>query len=364
MAMAMADLANAAGCSNGPKPQYLAGLYNHFTCESCGVAGFQIEPNTVKVVIEHDKGFLLKDDDALFAFVAKLTVLDDDDSRERAKKATVEEGDCVISIRGTKPIVNWRRNFQTSFEALDTGLVEDEDLEHQEPHGQFNLDGSCEGCRVHKGYSFVHEYLRPGVERALKELGCGPTSKELEEADRKQVFVTGHSMGAGLSTMFMYDLQMNKYKVGLSYIYESPRVGNMIFAQHFRFAFGRDVPMFRISSNKDLIVHTPVRNEGGFGGGYTHAGAEVYYGPAWKDEPEAMYKYSICGEDEPDDVRCGNRFNALDSLLTAASDHVDIPLLRDDGAFDIDQDWCKIVKQKCIKDDRWIYTDECDKPHD
>jgi hypothetical protein len=330
MAQAMAEVASAASCSfqtarNSVRPQDIDKLYNRYRCQECNVAGFELEEGTMRTVLEHDG----QDTDAMFAFVAR--------ARSLRADSTVKDGDCIVSVRGTKNGANWWRNFQLNFR------------DNNEPdQAAFNEAGNCENCGIHLGYSQIYHSLKPGVVNALNTLGCGANSGQA-------VYATGHSMGAGVATLFIYDLHNLGFNMALSYTFESPRMGNKIFAQNFNKAFQpeRNVPVFRITNMRDLIVHTPWRNPNGIGGGYTHVGAEVYYGPAWDGEPDARYRYVICSEDDEEDVRCANRYNSLDALKNPGLDHTQIPLLGG-GRFDIDQDWCKETKTECVdKNRRW-----------
>jgi len=332
MAKAMAEVASAASCSfqtqkNNIHMEDLPKIYQRFRCDECEVAGFELED--VTTVVEKD----LKDDDALFAFVARAKSLRAD--------STIKDGNCIVSIRGTKNGANWWRNFAVNFR------------NGQEPdQAAFNEAGECEGCGIHVGYSNIYHVLKPPIVAALESLGCGAGSGQA-------VYATGHSMGAGIAALFIYDLQNNGFNMALSYTYESPRIGNQVFAQNFNNAFkpGRNVPMFRITHMRDLIVHFPLRNPNGNGGGYTHMGAEVYYGPAWDGEPDAQYRYVICGEGDDEDLRCANRYNSMDALSRPGLDHTQIPPLSG-GRFDIDQDWCREAKIECLgPKGRWLCTE-------
>jgi len=328
MAQAMAEVASAASCSDRSRPQDLSKIYKRYTCQECHVAGFELEEGTMNTITEHD----IKDDDALFAFVARATSIRAD--------SIVQTGDCILSVRGTKNGANWKRNFQMNFR------------DHEEPDQEaFNEAGGCEGCGIHKGYSHIYHALKPAAVVALNTLGCGAGSNQ-------PIYATGHSMGAAVASLFIYDLQNNGFNMALSYTFESPRMGNTVFARNFRDTWqpARKVPMFRITNMRDLVVHFPLKNENGFNGGYTHIGAEVYYGPVWEGEPDAAYRYQICSEDDEEDTRCANRYNLLDALKNPGKDHTDIPLLSG-GAFDRDQDWCKDVKNECISGGRWRCTE-------
>lgn len=264
---------------------------------------------------------------ALFAYVARAKSLE--------AGSTVKEGDCVLSIRGSANGPNWKRNLQTNFQDGD-----DESQVSMEAADSKDVV-LCEGCGVHSGFFAAFRILKPKVVSALNSLGCGAGST-------KAVYATGHSLGAALATLFIYDLQVNGFNMGLSYVFESPRVGNKIFSEGFRKAFDRPVSMYRVSHQRDVVVHWPIRNELGKGGGYWHTGAEVFFPPTWNDGDD----WVVCGEDDQESDSCANRYNALDSLSRIVEDHLENPLPQL-GHFTVDQDWCKAAKKECISWGRW-----------
>jgi hypothetical protein len=318
VARAMADLASSAYCTEDVRTEDLPKLFQRFRCEECGVAGFELENGTTEVIIEED----FDQAGALFGYVARAKSLE--------AGSTVKDGDCILSIRGSANGPNWKRNFETNFhDGSDETQVSMEEA------------ALCEGCAVHSGWFTAFNIMKPHVVSALDGMGCGAGSD-------KAVYVTGHSLGAAVATLFIYDLQMNGFNMGLSYVLESPRVGNKIFSEHFRAAFDRPVSMYRVSHLRDVVVHWPLRNPNGKGGGYWHTGAELFFPPTWNNGDD----WVICGEEDQESVSCANRYNFLDSVRRIYEDHVENPLARI-GHLTREQDWCKAAKKECIRWGRW-----------
>lgn len=72
------------------------------------------------------------------------------------------------------------------------------------------------------------------------------------------------------------------YNVGLSYLFESPRVGNMDFVKAFDQEFARRIPMYRITHSRDPVPHLPPRFLTGFK--YEHVNYEACRAAAKYDE--------------------------------------------------------------------------------
>lgn len=78
------------------------------------------------------------------------------------------------------------------------------------------------------------------------------------------IFVTGHSLGAAMATIFTSRLFQLGYNVQL-YTFGSPRVGDKKWTEQFK-----DIPSYRFVNNNDIVTNLP---PAGF---YSHAG-ELYY---------------------------------------------------------------------------------------
>merc|ERR1711920_267872 len=102
--------------------------------------------------------------------------------------------------------------------------------------------------------------------------GCVPGST------MGNLIVTGHSLGAAVSTLGMFHLQRKGYNVVQGYVFESPRVGNRAWSAAFQKAFGREVPVFRVTHSHDVVPRVPPQLHGlHLGFDYTHVASEVFY---------------------------------------------------------------------------------------
>ncbi|CAE7383406.1 LIP [Symbiodinium pilosum] len=152
---------------------------------------------------------------------------------------------CILSIRGSRTFTN----------ALHDAFFWSDELPVQE----------CEGCQVFDGFWRVWSGVEAKLGRVLIDNGCIPGT------DHGTVLLTGHSLGAAVATIAMYMLQLRGYTVGLSYNFESPRVGNEAFHQSFAGMFGRVVNLWRITRSRDPVPHVPPLPI------YHHVGSEAYF---------------------------------------------------------------------------------------
>lgn len=107
---------------------------------------------------------------------------------------------------------------------------------------------------THAGWTSIYGTCRAGVLRAVRGL-----------APSKQMFVTGHSLGAALATLCALDLAVNTPFRGLTmYNYASPRVGDAAFASACNARIGASV---RVVNVHDIVPMMP-------GADYVHVRAE------------------------------------------------------------------------------------------
>jgi hypothetical protein len=77
--------------------------------------------------------------------------------------------------------------------------------------------------------------------------------------NHSQIFITGHSLGAGLATLAALHISQIAKKKGINasinlYTFASPRVGDETFAEHFK-----DIPFsYRVINSEDLIQSVPL----------------------------------------------------------------------------------------------------------
>lgn len=117
------------------------------------------------------------------------------------------------------------------------------------------------GGKVHAGFydalSNVWQLLDRRVER-------------FDDGMQKPIWVTGHSLGAGLATLAVARwLERGRPVQGL-YTFGQPRTGDTTFARNFNFEFKPFT--HRIVNNNDLVTRIPTRSMG-----YSHVGSFKYF---------------------------------------------------------------------------------------
>jgi len=140
----------------------------------------------------------------------------------------------IVSVRGTDNLKNAR-----------------EDADYVEARNS-NL-----GIYVHKGFeetsAQIYQALKPHL-----QISC-------------EVIVTGHSLGAAISTLLMMYLFEDGYKIGRSINFGQPKVTNSKGAELFSF-----LPLLRVVDENDLVPLVPPDDFiDGIFGGYVHFGEEV-----------------------------------------------------------------------------------------
>ncbi len=115
------------------------------------------------------------------------------------------------------------------------------------------------GGKVHEGFNTSAARLWRTVWNHISHRGT------------RSVFLTGHSLGAGIATILTARLVQEKDEpVNGLYVYGMPRAGNKEFARNFNHSFGYKT--FRFVNNNDIVTRTPFRSMG-----YCHVGTFVYF---------------------------------------------------------------------------------------
>jgi len=227
--------------------------------------------------------------------VGKIKVVDggsQNASRILVGKLKDQHG-CLVAFRGSHNVLNWVRDFQ--FWDYHPSV--------------FN---ECPGCEVHSGFLEIWQKVEDLVVAALSEVGCSNGAKDQDN----KLYVTGHSLGAALVHLSMFALQKQGFHIAKTYSFEAPRIGNKAFAQVFSERFARKIPVYRITHNKDPVVHVPPMNLG-----YSHVQtAEVYY--------NSTGGYRVCAGVENSTSSCADQYWDLVNMLAFhTSDHVKTPLV-------------------------------------
>jgi len=197
---------------------------------------------------------------------------------------------CVMAFRGSDNVYNWVRDFQT-WDITPTDY------------------GNCAGCKVHSGFYDIWNKVHDSAMKALREVGCSPSANNVDNV----LYVTGHSLGAGLTHLAMFSLQDFGFKIGKSYSFEAPRVGNKAFSETFSDRFSRNFPVFRITHSEDPVVHLPPEALG-----FQHVQEEVWY--------DSKGKFKVCPNVE--DSACADQYGDIPWMVARHSgDHCASPLV-------------------------------------
>ena len=151
----------------------------------------------------------------------------------------------------------------------------------------------CNGCSVHNGW-----YKAMG--KVIDQVFVDVSSLVLKFPTFK-ILVTGHSLGAALSTLTFAELKTMYTDIEV-YTFGSPRVGNTEFSTWFGKQFST---FYRITHHKDMVPHVPMHER------YTHIGGEWYH----ESNVDASDLHSC--EDEPEDPSCSYQW-----MMTSIDDHL------------------------------------------
>jgi predicted lipase len=190
--------------------------------------------------------------------------------------AELTDGRNLVSFRGTVPsdLMDWIDDIKSAVH-----------VPYQGP--------GCDGCTVADGFYNSYLSLAPQIKNALNALGGGTT------------VVTGHSLGAAMAGLAIFDLYNSGFSVsGPHYTFGQPRDGDSTYASTYASTLGEDI-IYRVVHNADVVPHLPTESMG-----FHHTAREVWYN-------EDSSSYQVCdgsGEDP----------NCSDSVLLpiSVSDHL------------------------------------------
>jgi triacylglycerol lipase len=112
----------------------------------------------------------------------------------------------------------------------------------------------------------VHEGFNTSATRLWKTI-----MNQIQHRGSRSLFITGHSLGAGIATILTARLVQQKDEpVNGLYTFGQPRTGDRKFAKSFNYSFGERT--FRFVNNNDVVTRTPFRSMG-----YSHVGRLVYF---------------------------------------------------------------------------------------
>ena len=130
------------------------------------------------------------------------------------------------AFRGSSNILNWIDNIQIS---------------KISPYNDTSIN-------VEKGFYKAYEYLKDDLFNNIPTL--------VSKYNTNQVSITGHSLGAAMATLMVYDISnfYSNYKITFFYTFGSPRVGNSEFVASFH---SFNIPSYRITHYYDIVPHVP-----------------------------------------------------------------------------------------------------------
>jgi triacylglycerol lipase len=174
-----------------------------------------------------------------------------------------------IALRGTISSREWVQDFTSQQEAfLDSKSATQVKL-------QF-LTTTTDGLSpsVHKGFVDAYTNFRKDLLDTLEKID---TDKS------KTIIVTGHSLGAGISTIIGTDITDNGYKA-VVYNFASPRVGDNVFCDLIK---SLKLTIFRIVNTADIVPTLPLAVSPNFKTTdkpyeYTHCGVLMAFTDNWK----------------------------------------------------------------------------------
>ena len=151
----------------------------------------------------------------------------------------LDEDKMIISVRGTDSLADAMTNIK------------------------FSLIDSV-GGKVHEGFNIAAKHIWKDIVKLVRE------------NNEKTLWITGHSLGAGIATIITAKLvQENHEFVNGLYTFGQPRTGNRQFAKNFNRTFGRCT--FRYVNNNDVVTRTPFRAMK-----YRHIGTLQYFDESGK----------------------------------------------------------------------------------
>lgn len=144
----------------------------------------------------------------------------------------------IFDIAGTYAFITENsESIIIAFRGTETGDMTDYITDAKFLHRKFTKHG-----RAHAGFLDALAHVQGEMETSL--------ANRLEANPQKTVWVTGHSLGGALATLFSIE---NVDSIDALYTVGSPRVANRKLAAHWH----ELLPIFRVVNNNDLVARIP-----------------------------------------------------------------------------------------------------------
>lgn len=130
----------------------------------------------------------------------------------------------------------------------------------------------------------------------------------VSQLPRGKLFITGHSLGAALTTHCALHLRKKGLAPDHIYTFGQPRVGNYHFAGFYD---ELKLDNWRVTHHRDPVTHLPWRGIGSYG----HHLREAYYETASGGPPTR-----VCSYINAEDPKCTDQFND-EYTVAFAQDH-------------------------------------------
>jgi len=166
---------------------------------------------------------------------------------------------CMVAFRGTADLSGWIKDIESGIRVNVNNYGIECHVQSKNP--KTNASHS-KACLVGVGWADVYGTLRQRVNASLHEIGCTPGV---------ELTITGHSLGAAVAQLAMFDMSSAGYHIVQSSVFGSPRVGDTTWVEAFEKRLGRDT-VYRITYHQDPVPHLPME-----GLGFMHASTEIYY---------------------------------------------------------------------------------------
>merc|ERR1711865_171461 len=152
----------------------------------------------------------------------------------------------------------------------------------------------CDNCSVAKGFFDTWIGQKEQVYQALQHVPAGVP-----------LYVTGHSLGASVATLFAMDyVNSTGKRPDAVFTFGQPRVGNAAFAEYYT---SKVTHHWRSTHHQDPIPHLPYEWMG-----FNHITTEVFY------SGDDGTTHRICSSSDGEDSSCADQF---DGDLIHITDH-------------------------------------------